>query len=52
MQLVYKYLTGPSFRQRVEAIVEKFGDLLTDLNKERTMMTRMWANERLKFIAP
>jgi hypothetical protein len=43
MEMVYQYLTGPRFRQRVEAIVEKFSDMQEDLDKERKMMTRQWA---------
>jgi hypothetical protein len=43
MELVYQYLTGPRFRHRVEAIVEKFEDMQTDLDKERKTMTRLWA---------
>jgi len=43
MELVYQYLTGPRFRHRVEAIVEKFSDMQADLDKERNTMTRLWA---------
>lgn len=43
MELVYQYLTGPPFRHRVQAIVEKFSDMQADLDKERKMMTRLWA---------
>ena len=43
MELVYKYLTGPKFRHRVEAIVEKFSDMQTDLDKERKSTMRLWA---------
>ncbi|TIR49117.1 MAG: DUF2130 domain-containing protein [Mesorhizobium sp.] len=43
MELVYQYLTGPKFRHRVEAIVEKFSEMHTDLDKERKAMTRLWA---------
>lgn len=43
MELVYDYLTGPRFRHRVEAVVEKFTDLQDDLNKERKFMQRSWA---------
>jgi len=43
MELVYQYLTGPRFRHRVEAIVEKFEDMQADLDKERKTMTRLWA---------
>jgi hypothetical protein len=42
-ELVYRYLTGPRFRHRIEAIVEKFSDMQADLDKERKLMTRMWA---------
>jgi hypothetical protein len=43
MELVYQYLTGPKFRHRVEAIVEKFTDMQADLDRERKTMTRLWA---------
>jgi hypothetical protein len=43
MEMVYQYLTGPRFRQRIEAIVEKFSDMQSDLDKERKTMTRLWA---------
>jgi hypothetical protein len=43
MELVYRYLTGPRFRQRLEAIVEKFSEMQTDLDKERKAMIRLWA---------
>ncbi|MDT3684956.1 MAG: DUF2130 domain-containing protein [Pseudorhodoplanes sp.] len=43
MELVYQYLTGPRFKHRIEAIVEKFGDMQEDLEKERKAMTRLWA---------
>lgn len=43
MEMVYQYLTGPKFRHRVEAIVEKFSDMQADLDRERKSMTRLWA---------
>jgi hypothetical protein len=43
MEMVYQYLTGPRFRHRIEAIVEKFSDMQADLDKERKTMTRLWA---------
>lgn len=43
MELIYQYLTGPRFRHRVQAIVEKFSDMMEDLEKERKTMTRLWA---------
>lgn len=43
MELVYEYLTGPRFRHRIEAVVEKFSDMQSDLDKERKTTTRLWA---------
>jgi hypothetical protein len=42
-ELVYAYLSGPQFRQRIEAIAEAFATLQDDLNKERKAITRIWA---------
>ena len=38
MEQVYKYLTGMKFRQRVEAVIEKFDDMRGDLDRERKFM--------------
>lgn len=43
MEMIYQYLTGPRFRHRVQAIVEKFSDMHEDLQKERKTMTKLWA---------
>jgi len=43
IELVYAYLTGPTFRHRVEAMVEKFSDMRDDLDREHKTMTRLWA---------
>jgi hypothetical protein len=43
MQLVYQYLTGPQFRHRMDAILEKFNDMRDDLDRERKTMTKLWA---------
>jgi hypothetical protein len=48
MELVYDYLTGPRFRHRIEAIVEKFSDMQSDLDKERKATTRLWAKRELQ----
>jgi hypothetical protein len=42
-EMVYQYLTGPRFRQRVEAIVEAFSTMQEDLNKERKAIMKQWA---------
>jgi hypothetical protein len=48
MELVYDYLTGPRFRQRIEAIVEKFDEMQSDLDKERKSMTKLWAKRQMQ----
>jgi hypothetical protein len=42
-EMVYQYLTGPRFRQRVEAIVEAFSSIQEDLDKERKAIMKQWA---------
>ncbi len=42
-ELVYEYLTGTQFKQRVDAIVERFEDMQAELAKERKFMERGWA---------
>jgi hypothetical protein len=42
-EMVYQYLTGPRFRQRVEAIVEAFSGMQDDLDKERKAIMKQWA---------
>jgi hypothetical protein len=43
MEMIYRYLTGPRFRHRVEAVVERFTEMQADLDRERKAMTRLWA---------
>ena len=38
-----QHLTGPRFRQRVEAIVEAFSTMQEDLDKERKAIMKQWA---------
>ncbi|ALO34548.1 Caldesmon [Colwellia sp. MT41] len=42
MVMMYNYLTSNDFSSRVEAIVEGFTELQTDLNKEKLAMARLW----------
>ncbi len=42
-ELVYQYLTGPRFRQRVQAIVEAFSSMQEDLAAEKKAITKQWA---------
>jgi hypothetical protein len=40
---VYQYLTGTQFKQRIEAIVERFKDMRDDIDRERKFMMKAWA---------
>ena len=43
MEAIYNYLSGPGFKQKVEAIVEAFKTMKEDLDKEKRAMTSIWA---------
>jgi hypothetical protein len=45
-EMVYQYLTGPQFRQRIDAIVEKFTEMQSDLDRERRAMVRILGQAR------
>ncbi len=45
-EMVYQYLTGPRFKQRVEAIVEAFSNMQDDLDKERKVIMKQWAKRQ------
>lgn len=49
MEILYAYLTGVEFKQRVEAIVEAFSSMDDGLKKERMAYEKLWA-EREKQI--
>ncbi|MCK4248592.1 MAG: DUF2130 domain-containing protein [Candidatus Omnitrophica bacterium] len=42
-ELIYHYLTGPRFKQRVEAIVEAFSSMKEDLDKEKKAIMKQWS---------
>ncbi len=42
-EMVYQYLVGPRFRQRVQAIMEAFESMQEDLDKEKRMIQKQWA---------
>lgn len=50
MTLLYDYLTGHEFRMQIEAIVEGFVQMETDLNAEKRAMEAIW-KKREKQIA-
>jgi hypothetical protein len=43
MELLYQYLAGDEFRQRVEAIVEAFEAMQGQIQRERRAMEKQWA---------
>lgn len=43
LELLYRYLSGVEFRQRVEAMVESFSAMRADLDQERRAAERAWA---------
>ena len=48
MELVYQYLTGPRFRQRIQGIVEAFSSMHEDLASERKAILKQWAKREMQ----
>jgi hypothetical protein len=42
MEVLYTYLTSEEFRHRVEAIVDGFSEMKTEMDKEKRAMERIW----------
>jgi len=43
MEVIYNYLTGNEFRQRLEAVLEPFTIMKDDLDSEKRAMEKVWA---------
>ncbi|MBI2124112.1 MAG: DUF2130 domain-containing protein [Candidatus Wildermuthbacteria bacterium] len=43
MEVLFRYLTGPEFTQRVQAAVETFNGMKQDLDKEKRLTITRWA---------
>jgi hypothetical protein len=43
LEMLYDYLSGPQFRQQIEAIVDAFVSMSKDLDQERRAMEKIWA---------
>ena len=43
LELLYRYVSGVEFRQRVEAVVDAFALMKADLDQERRAAERQWA---------
>jgi len=48
MEILYQYLTGVQFRQRIEAIVEAFSSMEQDIAKEKKYFTKKWASQEMQ----
>jgi hypothetical protein len=46
MEMVYNYLAGQTFRQRIEAVVESFNNMQDDLEAEKRAMEKIWAKRQ------
>ena len=49
MNILYQYIIGPEFRQKIEAIVSTFEGMTSQLEKEKRAMNKLW-KEREKQI--
>ena len=49
MELLYKYLAGTEFKQKIEGVVEAFTSMQEQINRERRAMEKQW-KEREKQI--
>ncbi|MDP3244083.1 MAG: DUF2130 domain-containing protein [bacterium] len=45
MKVLYEYLTGNEFKHRVEGIVETFGTLQDDMEREKRWFSAKWARQ-------
>lgn len=45
MEIIYSYLSGVEFRQRIEAIVEAFSSMKSTLDKEKLYFEKSWAEK-------
>lgn len=45
MEALYQFLVGPEFRHRVEAIVENYGTLQEEIEKEKRSAALRWAHQ-------
>ena len=45
VEILYAYLTGTEFKQRIEVIVETFSSMKVSLEKEKLYFTKTWAEK-------
>jgi hypothetical protein len=49
-QMIYSYVTGNEFRQKLEAAFESYHDMQEDLVKEKVLFTSQWAKREKKLL--
>lgn len=45
MEVLYQFLTGPEFRHRIESIVENYGSLQEEIEKEKRAAQLRWSKQ-------
>lgn len=50
MQMIYGYVTGTEFKQKLEASFESYRDMLDDLQKEKTMLLSQWSKREKRLL--
>jgi len=50
MNLIYGYITGNEFKQKLEAAFESYHDMQEDLQKEKVLFTSQWAKREKKLL--
>ena len=45
MEILYTYLTGTEFKQRIETIVEVFSGMKASIDKEKLYFEKSWAEK-------
>jgi hypothetical protein len=48
--MIYSYVTGNEFKQKLEAAFESYHDMQEDLQKEKTLFTAQWAKREKKLL--
>ncbi len=50
MHMIYNYVTGNEFKQKLEAAFESYHDMQEDLVKEKSLFTSQWAKREKKLL--
>lgn len=51
MEMMYRYLTGPQFRQHISSTIETFAYMQADFDRERRTATPLWAKREAQLNA-